>query len=110
MICNRFDLALVLFPFTENIGKKFRPAVALTGIQFNTGHNNSLCAMVTTAANTQWQSDVIISNLGHAGLRFPSVVRLKFFTLQNDMLVGRIGCLDRNDSAALEIALDLIKQ
>ncbi len=108
MTYNRFDLALTLFPFTEKQGQKFRPVAILTSAAFHEAQHNAICAMVTTALFTQWPSDVPIAAYASAGLRSPSVIRWKVFTLHLDRLKGTIGRLSDNDSAALADALKFV--
>jgi mRNA interferase MazF len=101
----RFDVVLVLFPFTEKLGRKQRPAVVLSGTSFNAVHEHALCAMVTTASNTRWPSDVAIEAFGEAGLRSPSFARLKLFTVAYDAIPGRLGTLDLSDQRSLDAAI-----
>ena len=60
--------------------------------------------MITTAAHTHWASDVTIDHAA-AGLRVLSVVRLKLFTLGNDMIARRIGALAPTDRPRVSAAL-----
>jgi len=74
---DRFDVALTRFPFTEKRGQKVRPVAVLSDRTFPEAHNHVIGAMITTAANTRWPSDVAIVSYREAGLRTPCVVRLK---------------------------------
>lgn len=102
---DRYDLALTLFPFSEKRGAKVRPVAVLSHASFNGDHGCAICAMVTTASQTRWPSDVDLVDHGEAGLRTPSVVRMKIFTLQTDRLAGRIGVLSRRDQRSLAAAV-----
>ncbi len=53
--------------------------------------------MITTARDRSWPSDTEITDRNAAGLKARSVVRLKLFTLDNDLLVKRIGALAEAD-------------
>jgi mRNA interferase MazF len=53
--------------------------------------------MITRAARTKWPSDHAIKELHPTGLRAPSVVRFKVFTLDNRILQRRIGQLGADD-------------
>ena len=53
--------------------------------------------MITRATHMRWPSDHIIVDLGAAGLRHPSVVRWKLFTLDNRIVRRRIGGLEQAD-------------
>ncbi|MGH6727092.1 MAG: type II toxin-antitoxin system PemK/MazF family toxin [Pseudolabrys sp.] len=104
-ICERFDVAVVLFPFIDRARAKPRPALVLSGRAFNDAHGATVMAMITTAAFTRWPSDVSISDLDRAGLSAPSVVRFKLFTLDNDIVARRVGKLSRADAAKVKAGL-----
>ncbi|PWK63880.1 type II toxin-antitoxin system PemK/MazF family toxin [Aminobacter sp. AP02] len=105
MTYSRFDVILVNFPFTEKRGQKRRPAIVLSNYAFNTEHNHAVTAMVTTASNTIWQSDLSIADFADAGLRTPCVTRMKLFTVADDLILGRIGTLSTSDQARLALAI-----
>lgn len=96
-----FDVLVVPFPFTDRAAQKRRPAVALStrGVNAATGH--TVCAMVTSADNPPWPSDVAIRDLEAAGLPAASVIRLKWFTLDNRLILRRAGALADADRRAL---------
>jgi mRNA interferase MazF len=49
--------------------------------------------MITSAKHTSWQDDIIITNLESAGLASPSKIRLKIFSLDCSLIVGKLGHL-----------------
>ena len=54
--------------------------------------------MITSARHSKWPGDRPLEDLTIAGLRSPCLVRLKLFTLDNRLLVkkiGRLGAVDR---------------
>jgi len=94
--CDVWDVVVVPFPFSERPGTKRRPALVLSRSVFNkAGH--SVLAMITTRARRPWPADVEITNFGQAGLHLPCIVRLKLFTLDNRLLLKRIGTLAAAD-------------
>jgi len=103
---DRFDVALTRFPFTERRGQKVRPVAVLSDRTFHEAYNHLIGAMITTAANTRWPSDVAIVSCREAGLRTPCVVRLKLFTLQLDLVHGRLGSLADLDRQAIHGAVE----
>nr|WP_249263552.1 type II toxin-antitoxin system PemK/MazF family toxin [Microcystis aeruginosa] len=60
---------------------------------------------ITTATHSSWLLDVRITNLQAAGLKTPSIVRMKLFTLEHSLIVKRIGKLTVNDRSIVEKAL-----
>lgn len=98
------DLVVVPFPFTDRRTAKRRPALIVSSAAFNAGHHQSILAMITSA-RTQWQSDVAIQDWRQAGLNVPCKVRLKLFTLDDGMIVSKIGALTERDRRAVRNAL-----
>jgi mRNA interferase MazF len=96
----RFDVVLLLFPFTEKRGQKQRPGIVLSDGDFNRAHRHSVVAMVTTASATKWPSDLALRNYTAAGLLSPSFVRAKLFTISDELVIGRVGSLSELDSVA----------
>jgi mRNA interferase MazF len=97
-ICERFDVAVVPFPFADRAKSKPRPALIASNAAFNRAHGHSILAMITTARATRWPSDHQIIDLEAAGLGAPSVVRCKLFTLDNRLVARRIGRLGSADA------------
>jgi len=104
-ICDRLDTVVVLFPFTDIARAKPRPALVLSRRSFNENHGATVLAMITTAGQSKWPSDVALAELVAAGLTRPSFVRLRIFTLENDLIAKRIGALGRSDRKTVEGAL-----
>lgn len=100
MICEQWHVVVVPFPFTERAGEKRRPALVLSDRSFNRrGH--TILAMITSAAHSRWPGDRPLEDLTSAGLRSPCLVRLKVFTLDNRLLVKKIGRLGPADRRAV---------
>ena len=98
MICDRFDTAVIPFPFAEKPIIKRRPAVVLSGRAFNAANGSTLMGMITTTKVTDWPSDLDISDLLAAGLTVACLIRMRMTTIPNDLIVrqlGRLGPVDR---------------
>jgi len=88
--CDPWEVVVVPFPFTERPGAKRRPAVVLSNREFNR-HGRTILAMITTRAHRPWPGDSEIADLEAAGLEVPCIIRLKLFTLDNRLLLRRLG-------------------
>ena len=100
MISEQWDVVVVPFPFSTQAGEKRRPAVALSSRRFNRG-GHTILVMVTSAEHSPWAGDTPITGLSTAGLRAQCMVRLKLFTLDNRLLLRRLGALDAADRRQL---------
>lgn len=61
--------------------------------------------MITSAVHTPWPSDVTLTHTAVAGLRDPSVVRYKVFTLDTRLVLCRAGALVDPDIDAVRVQL-----
>jgi len=85
-----FDVVVVPFPFTDSATTKRRPALVLSdSTNFNQPVGQSVLAMITGAANSDWPLDIEINDLDAAGLSSPSIVRMKIFTLDHQFIVQK---------------------
>ena len=101
MIYSRWDVVVVPFPIADKPGTKRRPALVLSNMEFNKG-GNSVLAMITTKGHFPWPGDSEIEDYSAAGLNLPCQVRLKVFTLDNRLLLKKIGRLSESDSESVE--------
>jgi mRNA interferase MazF len=94
----QFDVVVVLFPFTDRAATRKRPVLIISdATTFNQSTNKSVMAMITTASHAPWALDVPILNLKSAGLKADSVVRMKLFTLDDVLVIKKIGKLATGD-------------
>ena len=96
MISEPWDVIVVPFPFSERPDAKRRPALVLSKTAFNeNGH--TILAMITTKAHRPWPGDTDIEEHDTAGFNIPCRVRLKIFTLDNRLILKKIGHLSAAD-------------
>ena len=91
MICEAGDVVVTPFPFVDIDVSKFRPALVLTSVATNNAVGSTLMAMITSAVASQWLTDVVVRDWREAGLRAPSIVRPKLFTLENRLNRSKAG-------------------
>jgi mRNA interferase MazF len=102
----QFEIVVVPFPFTDSRETKRRPALIISEAKtFNTTLNRSVMAMITTATHSSWALDSAIEDLHQAGLKSPSIVRMKLFTLDHGLILRRLGNLSVTDQTAVERSL-----
>ena len=106
MTYEAFDVVVVPFPFTDRSTTKRRPALVLSDSKvFNKHVGQSVLAMITSARNSDWPLDVEIKDLDTAGLPSASVVRMKLFTLDDQLVIRRAGVLAENDRRSVAATL-----
>jgi mRNA interferase MazF len=90
-----FDIVVVPFPYADRLAEKRRPALVISGTRL-APYGLVWVAMITSAENERWPSDVIISNFDRACLPAPSVVRpAKIACIEVARIERRTGRLDK---------------
>lgn len=101
-----FDVVVVPFPFTDRTASKRRPALVISSADtFNGSAGHSVLAMITSSVNEGWPLDVRITDLPSAGLSSPSVVRMKLFTLDHQLIERKAGALSEADRKSVRAAI-----
>jgi mRNA interferase MazF len=101
-----FDVVVVPFPFTDKTTVKRRPALVLSEAKsFNKNSAHSVLAMITSASNSDWPLDIEIEDIDTAGLSAASIIRMKLFTLDDKLIIRKVGALGRKDRIAVVNAL-----
>ena len=106
MICDAWEIVAVPFPFTDRVAQKRRPALIVSRRAFNQ-HGRTLMGMIRSSS-LRWPSDCPLQDLASAGLSTQCVVRLKLFTLDNRLIIKRIGKLAGEDQKRVVSALKSI--
>ena len=106
MTFEAFDVVVVPFPFTDKTTTKRRPALVISDARaFNRPIAHCVLAMITSASNSDWPLDVEINDIEAAGLPSASIVRMKLFTLDNQLVIKKAGALALKDRKAVTDAL-----
>lgn len=94
---NSWQIVAVPFPFTDKNQTKKRPALVINKSDFQTTQGHVILLMITSAKNSNWSSDIPITDLKSAGLNNPSVIRFKMFTLDERLIIKETGTLVKKD-------------
>lgn len=92
-----FDVVVVPFPFTDRNSNKRRPALVLSIGDFHRKTGHLVLAMITSAAQSSWPNDVVLQEWKRIGLPHASIVRSKLFTLDERLVLRRVGALEPQD-------------
>jgi len=102
---DRFDIVVVPFPFTDRATTKRRPALVVSSEEFFAQSKHVICAMITTAGQSAWESDIEIFEWESAGLPKASKVRFKLFTLDGRFVLRHLGSLSGSDRQRIQKSL-----
>ncbi|OFW79828.1 MAG: hypothetical protein A2887_06425 [Alphaproteobacteria bacterium RIFCSPLOWO2_01_FULL_40_26] len=104
-----FDIVVVPFPFADDESKyKHRPALVLSNEEYNQKNNNLILSMITSAKNSNFWSDHIITNYEGTNLQNKCVIRMKIFTIDTALVKGKIGALSKTDTRKIKQNLKVI--
>lgn len=92
-----FSIVVVPFPFTDKETAKKRPALVISNIEHQKETNHITLLMITSAKNSSWDSDYLISSLEKTGLTSSSIVRQKLFTIDSRLVIKSAGELSLKD-------------
>jgi len=92
------DIILVPFPFTDLTSTKRRPALIISPDEYNTGAD-VVIAFVTSKMDLKYRTgDYKIEKWGKSNLPKPSMIRMKFATIDKSIIIKKLGKLQNTDS------------
>ncbi len=103
-----FDIVVVPFPFTDRSSTKRRPALVLSSTEYQERTGHLILCMITTATRSNWFNDVALKEWQPSGLPHASLVRAKLFTLDERLILRRLGALSTVDKQAVTKSLKSI--
>src|SRR5579864_9547976 len=96
------DVVLVPFLFTSQDASKKRPAIIVSGRAYNAIKPDVVVIAVTSQPRpTSALGEVPINDWQAAGLIKPSVIKPAFATVEQSLIIRRLGTLGPADQAAL---------
>jgi len=96
------DLVLVPFPFTNHAAAKQRPAVVVSSTAYNAAKPDVILMAVTSQLRpAPVLGEVWLAGWNAAGLLKPSAVKPVFATLEQRLVIRKLGGLTQDDKGAL---------
>jgi len=96
------DVVLVPFPFTDQTTSKQRPAVIVSGLAYNQAKPDVVVMAVTSQLRPSPSlGEVWIDHWQVAGLLKPSAVKPVLATIEQGLIIRKLGKLSATDQAAL---------
>ncbi len=100
--CKRGDIVLVGFVFSDESGRKLRPAVVISSSVYNRARREVIVAAITSNVRRQLVGEHLIADWKGAGLLFPSTATGIVRTITRTMIDRKLGTMGRPDMAAFD--------
>ena len=103
------EVLLVPFPFTDQQGFKQRPAVVVSSAAYNVNRPDVLIMAITSVLRSPGSAlafaEAVLVDWQGAGLIKPSVFKPVFTTIEQRLIIKRLGSVSSNDAALLRTVL-----
>ena len=105
-VYKRGDIVLVPFPFSDQTTIKKRLAVVVSSNIYNgASHDIVIMAITSQREKTTGIGECLIGNWQTAGLLKPSAIKAAVSTLEQKLVLKRLGSLSPDDISSMENAL-----
>jgi len=103
------DILLVPFPFTNQAGKKRRPAVVVSSQAYNQKRPDVILMAVTSQVRQSLGfGEMIVDDWQGAGLIKPSVVKPVMLTVEKAIIIKTLGRMANRDQQKLKKTISTI--
>ncbi len=100
--CNRGDVVLVSFIFSDESGERRRPAVIVSSDEYHKRRQEAIIAAITSRTDRLLMGDHLINDWRGAGLIFPSVATGIIRTVKQTMISRKLGIMPGPDMMAID--------
>ena len=100
--CGRGDVVLVGFLFSDESGRKVRPALVISSQAYQRARRDVIVAAITSNVRRRLLADHLLADWRAAGLLFPSVVTGIIRTVKGTMIDRKLGSLSTADLQAVD--------
>lgn len=102
MAYRRGDVIAVPYEYSDLTGGKIRPAVIISSATYNLAQPDIVVAGISTQIHKASVYDYLLADWASAKLRYPSLVRGRFLTLEQNLVRHVVGRLTTSDLAGVE--------
>jgi len=106
--CNRGDVVLISFIFSDETGVRRRPAMIISSNVFHSGRDEAIIAAITSRTDRALVGDHRINDWLGAGLLFPSVATSVIRTVKQSMIARRLGSMPSPDMEIINNKMRLV--
>ena len=100
--CKRGDVVLVGFVFSDESGRKFRPALVISSPAYGREMKEVVVAAITSNTGRRLFGDHLIRDWKSAGLLFPSVATGIIRTVARGIIDRKLGVMGKADMDAID--------
>jgi len=93
---------LVGFVFTDESGRKLRPAVVISSAAYNRAREEVIVAAITSNVRRRLFGDHLLNNWKDAGLLFPSLVTGILRTIKRTMIDRKLGAMPKPELVVID--------
>lgn len=110
-IYRKWDIVLVPFPFTDLSTSKKRPGLIVSPDVYNE-QLDVVIAFITSKIDVEYRiGDYRIKEWENSNLPRPSMIRMKFATIDKSIIIKKLGRLSENDVLGFsELIIDFFKR
>jgi mRNA interferase MazF len=105
--CSRGDVVLVGFMFSDEAGRKLRPAVVISSPAYHRARQEVIVAAITSNVGRHLFGDHLIADWKEGGLPFPSVATGIIRTIKRTIIDRKLGSMPKPDLDAIARQLRL---
>ncbi|OHB97769.1 MAG: growth inhibitor [Planctomycetes bacterium RIFCSPLOWO2_12_38_17] len=103
---NKGDIVLVPFPFSDQTATKKRPAVIISSDRHNNTSSDIVIMAITSKTDKNLTTgECLINNWQDAGLLKPSVIKPAISTIEQTLVLKKLGRLSQKDLILMENTL-----
>ena len=105
-VCKRGDVVLVPFPFSDQTTTKKRPAVVISSDAYNNISSDIVIMAITSQTEkTIGIGECLIADWQGAGLLRPSAIKPAISTIEQALVLKKLGRLSPQDLISMDIEL-----
>ena len=98
----RGDVIAVPYDYSDLTGGKVRPAVIVSSDAYNLARLDVVAAGISSQVTKAGPYDHILADWATAGLRYPSLIRGRLLTIEQNLIRRTVGRLSQADLAVFE--------
>lgn len=99
---NKWEIVVVPFPFTDLTASKKRPALIISPNSYNLGQDVVIAFVTSQFVLPARYGDYELQKWKEANLPKPSIVRMKFATINKNLIIRKLGELESVDRIEIE--------